>query len=65
MQTKVVASTETADSPALSETTYFALLIAWAQTVERWCGELDIDYDEVVLFYEEIGFFPPVVVFPG
>ena len=65
MQTKVVASTETAELTKLSETTYFGLLIAWAQTVDRWSDELGVDYDEVVSFYEEIGFFPPVKYFPG
>ena len=65
MRTEVVASTETAELAKLSETTYFALLISWAQTVERWCDELGVDYDEVVSFYEEVGFFPPVKYFPG
>ena len=65
MTTKVVASPETAELAKLTETTYFALLIAWAQTVERWGDEQGADYDEVVAFYEEIGFFPPVKYFPG
>ncbi len=65
MTTKVVASTETAELAKLTETTYFALLIAWAQTVERWADEQGADYDEVVAFYEEIGFFPPVKYVPG
>jgi UDP-N-acetyl-D-mannosaminuronate dehydrogenase len=65
MTTKVVGSPETAELAKLTETTYFALLIAWAQTVERWADEHGADYDEVVAFYEEIGFFPPVKYFPG
>jgi UDP-N-acetyl-D-mannosaminuronate dehydrogenase len=65
MRTKVVGSSETAELTKLSETTYFALLIAWAQTVERWCDEVDADYEEVVSFYDEIPFFPPVTYFPG
>lgn len=65
MRTKVVARPETAELAKLTETTYFALLIAWAQTVDRWSDELGTDYDEVVSFYEEIGFFPPVKYFPG
>jgi len=40
-------------------------LIAWAQEVERYCKEVGADYDEVVSFYEEIRFFPPVKYFPG
>ena len=65
MRTKIVGSSETAELTKLSETTYFALLIAWAQTVDRWCDEVDADYDEVVSFYDEIPFFPPVKYFPG
>jgi hypothetical protein len=49
----------------LTETTYFGLLIAWAQEIERYCDRLDLDYDEIVSFYEEIGFLPPAKYFPG
>jgi UDP-N-acetyl-D-mannosaminuronate dehydrogenase len=65
MTTKVVASPETAELAKLTETTYFALLIGWAQTVERWAQDQGASYDEVVAFYEEIGFFPPVKYVPG
>lgn len=65
MTTKVLASPETAELAKLTETTYFALLIAWAQTVERWGQEHGADYEEVVSFYDEIGFFPPVRYVPG
>jgi hypothetical protein len=41
------------------------LLIAWAQEVERYCVKLGTNYDEVVSFYDEIKFFPPVRYFPG
>jgi UDP-N-acetyl-D-mannosaminuronate dehydrogenase len=65
MTTKIVSSPETAELAKLTETTYFALLIAWAQTVDRWSDAVDADYDEVASFYDEIGFFPPVRYFPG
>jgi UDP-N-acetyl-D-mannosaminuronate dehydrogenase len=65
MRTRTVSSPETAELAKLSETTYFGLLIAWAQQVERYCDEAGADYEEVVSFYEEIGFFPPVTFFPG
>jgi UDP-N-acetyl-D-mannosaminuronate dehydrogenase len=65
MKTQIVASAETAELAKLTETTYFGLLIAWAQTVDRWCDELEVDYDEVASFYDEISFFPPVRYFPG
>ena len=33
--------------------------------MERYTDLLDVDYDEVVSFYTEIGFLPPVTFFPG
>lgn len=65
IRTKIVGSPETAELAKLSETTYFGVLIAWAQTVGRWCDQVGLDYDEVVSFYDEISFFPPVKYFPG
>lgn len=65
MRTNIVGSPETAELAKLSETTYFGVLVAWAQTIDRWCEQADVDYDEVVSFFEEIQFFPPVKYFPG
>jgi len=65
MKTKVLGSPEATEIAKLTETTYFGVMIAWAQEVERYCKELGADYDEVVSFYEEIKFFPPVKYFPG
>jgi UDP-N-acetyl-D-mannosaminuronate dehydrogenase len=65
MKTKVLGSPEATEMAKLTETTYFGVLIAWAQEVERYCRELGANYDEVVSFYEEIRFFPPVKYFPG
>lgn len=65
MKTRILSSPEATELAKLSETTYFGLLIAWAQEVERFCIELGVDYDEVVSFYQEIDFFPPVKYFPG
>jgi len=65
MKTKLLSSPEASEIAKLTETTYFGLLIAWAQEVERYCIELGADYDEVVSFYDEIKFFPPVKYFPG
>ncbi len=65
MKTKLLASPEASEIAKLTETTYFGLLIAWAQEVERYCMKLGANYDEVVSFYEEIKFFPPVKYFPG
>jgi UDP-N-acetyl-D-mannosaminuronate dehydrogenase len=65
MKTKLLSSPEATEIAKLTETTYFGLLIAWAQEVERYCMELGVNHDEVVSFYDEIKFFPPVKYFPG
>lgn len=65
MQTRVLASPEASELAKLAETTYFGLLIAWAQDVERYCDRAGAKYDEVVSFYDEIGFFPSVKYFSG
>jgi UDP-N-acetyl-D-mannosaminuronate dehydrogenase len=65
MSTRVVSAPETAELAKLTETTYFGLLIAWAQEVERYCHLTGLDYDEIVSFYEEVPFFPPVKYVPG
>ncbi len=65
MKTKVVSSPEAAELAKLTETTYFGVLIAWAQEVARYCDQLHVDYDQVVSFYEEVPFFPPVKYVPG
>jgi UDP-N-acetyl-D-mannosaminuronate dehydrogenase len=65
MKTKLLSSPEATEIAKLTETTYFGLMIAWAQEIERYCTKLAADYDEVVSFYDEIKFFPPVKYFPG
>ena len=64
LKTKILSSPEATELTKLTETTYFGLLIAWAQEVERYCEKLSLDYDEVVSFYKEINLFP-VKFFPG
>ena len=65
MRTTLLRSPEATEIAKLTETTYFGVMIAWAQEVERYCKALGADYDEVVSFYEEIKLFPPVKYFPG
>ena len=65
MKTKLLTPPEASEIAKLTETTYFGLMIAWAQEVERYCTKLGANYDEVVSFYDEIKFFPPVKYFPG
>ena len=65
MKTQLLTSPEASEIAKLTETTYFGLLIAWAQEVERYCTKFGANYDEVVSFYDEIKFFPPTKYFPG
>ncbi len=65
LKTRLLSSPETTELAKLTETTYFGLMIAWAQEVERYCDQSDQNYDEVISFYDEIKFFPPVKYFPG
>ena len=65
LKTKVLSSPEATELAKLTETTYFGVMIAWAQEVERYCDKAGQDYNEVVSFYDEIKFFPPVTYFPG
>ena len=65
IRTRILSSPEATELAKLTETTYFGLMIAWAQEVERYCDRLGQDYEEVVAFYEEVKFFPPVKYFPG
>lgn len=65
MKTKILSSPEAVEFAKLTETTYFGLLIAWAQELERCCDQLSVNYDEVVSYYDEIGYLPPVKFTPG
>lgn len=65
MTTKVLSSPEASELAKLTETTYFGVLIAWAQEVERYCEAVGVDYDEVVAIYEQVGYLPAVKFSPG
>jgi UDP-N-acetyl-D-mannosaminuronate dehydrogenase len=65
LKTKVLGSPEATELAKLTETTYFGLMIAWAQEVERFCDQTGQKYEDVVSFYDEIKFFPTVKYFPG
>jgi UDP-N-acetyl-D-mannosaminuronate dehydrogenase len=65
LKTKLLSSPEATELAKLTETTYFGLMIAWAQEIERYCDRSGAQYEEIVSFYEEIKFFPSVKYFPG
>lgn len=65
MKTRRMGGAEATEVAKLTETTYFGLLIAFAQDVERMARQAGVSYEEVSAFYEEIGYLPPVKYFPG
>jgi UDP-N-acetyl-D-mannosaminuronate dehydrogenase len=65
LKTRILSSPEATELAKLTETTYFGLLIAWAQEVERYCDGVDQRYEEIASFYDEIRFLPTVKYFPG
>ncbi len=56
---------ETLELAKLAETTYFGVLIAFAQELNRYCDRIDADYYEATQFFEEIDFLPSARYFPG
>jgi UDP-N-acetyl-D-mannosaminuronate dehydrogenase len=65
LATKTLPSPEATELAKLAETTYFGVMIAWAQDLERYCDRFGQDYGDIVSFYDEIKFFPPVKYYPG
>jgi UDP-N-acetyl-D-mannosaminuronate dehydrogenase len=65
IKTAILSSPEATELAKLTETTYFGVMIAWAQEVERYCDRWGQNYEEVVSFYDEIDFFPRAKYFPG
>ena len=65
LKTKILSSPEATELAKLTETTYFGLMIAWAQELERYCDQSGANYEELISFYDEIKFFPSVKYFPG
>jgi UDP-N-acetyl-D-mannosaminuronate dehydrogenase len=65
LKTKILSSPEATELAKLTETTYFGLMIAWAQELERYCDQSGTHYEELISFYDEIKFFPSVKYFPG
>lgn len=65
MKTKTLSSPEATELAKLTETTYFGLIIAWAQEIERFCDGLGQNYDEIASFHAEIEYLPRVKYFPG
>lgn len=65
MKTRVLATPEATELAKLTETTYFGVLIAWAQELERYCEQAGANYDEVVSIFEDINYLPRAKFWPG
>ena len=63
--TQRMSSVEALELAKLLETSYFGVLLAWAQEMDRFAASVGADYWETLTFFEEIGFFPPVGFQPG
>jgi UDP-N-acetyl-D-mannosaminuronate dehydrogenase len=63
--TRRMSSFESLELAKLLETSYFGVLVAWAQEMDRFAAAADADYWETAAFFEEIGFLPPVSFEPG
>jgi UDP-N-acetyl-D-mannosaminuronate dehydrogenase len=63
-QTDTFPTPDIAELSKLLETTYFGVLIGWAQEVERLAAQHDGSFDDVVSFIKEVDFLPSHI-FPG
>jgi UDP-N-acetyl-D-mannosaminuronate dehydrogenase len=62
---ETMSAPEALELAKLLETTYFGLLIAWAQEMNRFAVKMDADYLEVGKFFKEIAYLPNVLFQPG
>jgi UDP-N-acetyl-D-mannosaminuronate dehydrogenase len=49
----------------LGETTYFGVIIAWAQEFNRYVEKVGGNYEEAIEFFDEVDFLPRQRYFPG
>jgi len=65
IKTRKLGKPETLEVAKLGETTYFGVIIAWAQELNRYVEHAGGNYDEAIEFFEEIDFLPRQRYFPG
>jgi UDP-N-acetyl-D-mannosaminuronate dehydrogenase len=65
IQTELMDRPETLELAKLAETTYFGVLIAFAQDLNRYAAATGADYEQAVRFFEEVDFLPRTPYFPG
>lgn len=65
MTTQCISKLETLELAKLAETTYFGVLIAYAQELNRYANRVGADYAEALDFFEEVDFLPSTKYYPG
>jgi UDP-glucose 6-dehydrogenase len=65
MTTQCISKLETLELAKLGETTYFGVLIAFAQELNRYANQVEGDYAEALDFFEEVDYLPRTKYFPG
>jgi UDP-N-acetyl-D-mannosaminuronate dehydrogenase len=65
MKSEIMGTPEALELAKLLETTYFGMLIAWAQEMNRFAEIVNADYLEVGKFFREIAYLPNVLFQPG
>jgi UDP-glucose 6-dehydrogenase len=64
-RTRTLSKPEALELGKLAETTYFGVLIGYAQELNRYAERLEVDYTEATELFEEIDFLPQVRYYPG
>jgi UDP-N-acetyl-D-mannosaminuronate dehydrogenase len=62
---RTMDNVESLELAKLAETTYFGLLIAFAQELNRYAAKIGGNYEEAIGFFEEVEFLPRRRYFPG
>jgi UDP-N-acetyl-D-mannosaminuronate dehydrogenase len=65
IKTHRVGKPESLEVAKLGETTYFGVIIAWAQEFNRYVERVGGDYEEAIEFFDEVAFLPRQRYFPG
>jgi hypothetical protein len=65
LETERMSNPEVLELAKLSETTYFGVLIAFAQELNRYANRVSADYVEMTKFFREIDFLPHTTYYPG
>ncbi|MBN1959832.1 MAG: hypothetical protein JW841_02695 [Deltaproteobacteria bacterium] len=65
LKTTILSAPESLELAKLVETTYFGLLIAFAQNIERFAKACGADYNELHKFFGEVGYLPKHQFTPG